>query len=234
MSPQPATLRRSLVGGALVAVLAVTQPWRWLETPPTWWSRLVETAPTWWSRLGREEAGSLTLDGLVTQAAVGCLVVALTGLAASLVLTFADVLTEERYHWLHRVSVAWCPLWGRRLVVVLCGVGVTLPTTGASSLADDDRDSECRSSCEIRVGGLPLPDLPLRERSVPERRPSSLVVRPGDSLWLIASRGLDRSASNAEVARSVDAWYAANAETIGPDPDLIFPGTHLDRPEDPS
>lgn len=59
------------------------------------------------------------------------------------------------------------------------------------------------------------------------------VVVPGDCLWLIAEDHLDRSGTppdDAQVARAVIAWWAANAEVIGPDPDLIHPGQVLQAP----
>ncbi len=217
---------RSLLSFLSVAAAALMAAAH-LNLPDTWVANL----------LAGPQHGPQTLDGIVTRAAAGFLVVALTGLAASLALTVVDVATKERWHWLHSFCVAWCPRWGRRVTLVLCGLSVTLPATGASSLAaspslaGEGGDGGCRSSCDIRVDGLPLPDLPAREQALPEQRPW-VVVRPGDCLWTIARRGLDRGASNADVARSVQAWYAANAATIGPDPDLIFPGTHLNKPED--
>ncbi|NUR09821.1 MAG: LysM peptidoglycan-binding domain-containing protein, partial [Nocardioidaceae bacterium] len=76
----------------------------------------------------------------------------------------------------------------------------------------------------------------------PRRAPAaaSVVVRPGDSLWAIAARHLPPSASVADTARAVHRLYAANADRIGPDPDLVRPGTplvlpHLDpQRKDPS
>lgn len=183
--------------------------------------------------LGEPRRGSTqSLDDMVTAAAAGGLVVVLAGLAVSLLLTLIDVLAQERWQWLHQMSVTCCPAWGRRLVLTLCGVGMVLPATATSSVADDRGPSDCQPSCAIRLDGLPLPDLPTRLGPPRKHLNSATVtVRPGDCLWAIAERSLPRHASNAAISRHVDAWYAANAATIGPDPDLIFPGTHLDRPE---
>jgi len=182
--------------------------------------------------LGQRRGSADSLGDVVTGVAACGLAVAVTGLAVSLLVAVADVMAQERWSWLHQMSVTWCPAWGRRLVLSLCGVGMVLPATAASSVADDRGLSDCRPACSIRVDGLPMPDLPTREP--PSREPHaapSVVVRPGDCLWTIAERELPPRASDAAVSGYVDAWYAANAATIGPDPDLILPGSHLDRPE---
>lgn len=59
------------------------------------------------------------------------------------------------------------------------------------------------------------------------------VVRPGDTLWGIARAGLEaagRRAEPADVALAWPRWYAANADVVGPDPDLIRPGQVLVPP----
>lgn len=54
------------------------------------------------------------------------------------------------------------------------------------------------------------------------------TVRPGDSLWRIAAEH-DRADGPGAGASWRD-WYDANADVIGPDPDLIHPGTVLTSP----
>jgi nucleoid-associated protein YgaU len=56
-------------------------------------------------------------------------------------------------------------------------------------------------------------------------------VRPGDSLWRIAARELGRRPSARDVSAAWPQWYRANADVIGPDPDLIRPGQQLRVPE---
>lgn len=74
---------------------------------------------------------------------------------------------------------------------------------------------------EAGVDGLMLPDRPV---SVTAAQPI-VVVQPGDSLWAIAS-----GTGTADVPAAVRAWYRANRDVIGPDPDLILPGQKLRDP----
>lgn len=73
---------------------------------------------------------------------------------------------------------------------------------------------------------------------VPEWPAAEHVVVRGDSLWHIAAADLRTRTGGepgaADVARAVAAWWSANADVIGPDPDLLFPGQVLRAPADPS
>lgn len=59
---------------------------------------------------------------------------------------------------------------------------------------------------------------------------SDVAVRPGDSLWLIARRQLGSSATPAQTAAEWPRWYAANRATVGPDPNVLRPGSQLHAP----
>ncbi len=59
---------------------------------------------------------------------------------------------------------------------------------------------------------------------------ASVVVVRGDSLWRIAAEHLGPQATDAEIAEAWPAWYEANADVIGEDPDLIYPGQELRIP----
>ena len=91
-------------------------------------------------------------------------------------------------------------------------------------------------TCAVQEGpasalaGLRFPDLP--DGAVGRRvdPPSVLVVHRGDSLWTMAREQLTRAHDDAAICRAVDALYAANRAVIGPDPNLILPGTELTPP----
>jgi len=59
---------------------------------------------------------------------------------------------------------------------------------------------------------------------------SAWTVRPGDTLWEIATGRLGVGVGEDAVAVYVAALYAANRDAIGSDPDLIRPGQHLVLP----
>ena len=56
---------------------------------------------------------------------------------------------------------------------------------------------------------------------------TTVVVRPGDSLWTVVARSLGPSATPKAVATAWPAWWAANREALGADPGLIHPGDRL-------
>ncbi len=62
----------------------------------------------------------------------------------------------------------------------------------------------------------------------------TVVVQRGDTLWDIAARHLGAGASPASIAEHWPRWWAANAEVIGADPDLILPGQVLRPPALPA
>jgi nucleoid-associated protein YgaU len=61
------------------------------------------------------------------------------------------------------------------------------------------------------------------------------VVVRGDCLWDIAeARLLERAGTpptDSEIARAVHAWWTANADVVGPDPDRLLPGQVLRAPD---
>jgi LysM domain len=135
-----------------------------------------------------------------------------------------------------RLSAVLTPVWWRRFVVTCCGLSVVavpaVPTAaitvaGAPPPAASGRG--CPPACAASLDGLPLPDLPIAHQARPVIvRP--VVVRPGDTLWDIAEQHLRADAPDAHVLELVGQIYRANRARIGPDSDLIFPGTHLTVP----
>ncbi len=81
---------------------------------------------------------------------------------------------------------------------------------------------------------VPAPSPDVAVVSTPPRDgeavPDAVVVRRGDSLWAIAARVLGPAASDAEIAATWPRWFDANRGVIGPDPDVITPGTVLRPP----
>ena len=98
-------------------------------------------------------------------------------------------------------------------------------------------------SGETSAAEAPAGDPPAAE--APSAPATTHRVSDGESLWSITEELLDAGAAGAPTdpssggpsaqARIARAWpilYAANAESIGADPDLILPGTALNVPED--
>jgi nucleoid-associated protein YgaU len=87
--------------------------------------------------------------------------------------------------------------------------------------------------------GLPLPDRTTGS-ALTTTSPAVLggahtvVVRRGDTLWSISARLLAGTATDARVVRTWHRLHRLNLARIGPDPDLILPGTRLVVPPAPS
>ena len=97
-------------------------------------------------------------------------------------------------------------------------VTVTAAAIGAPALAD--------------LTGLPLPDRTTGSGTAAASptvlgRAHTVVVHRGDTLWSISARLLSGAATDARVTRTWHRLHRANLARIGPDPDLILPGTRL-------
>jgi hypothetical protein len=122
-----------------------------------------------------------------------------------------------------------CPDRTRRLLLAWCGAAMATGLTAAPALADSpDIAQPLGTGYGIRLGGLDLPD---RAPGRPERTVTGAVtVVRGDSLWSISE---DHLGPDTDAARLTAAWqaiYRANQRHVGPDPDLILPGTFLQIP----
>ncbi|MTD12975.1 LysM peptidoglycan-binding domain-containing protein [Nakamurella sp. YIM 132087] len=60
--------------------------------------------------------------------------------------------------------------------------------------------------------------------------PAEVVVLRGDTLWGIAAAHLPTGATDAEIDTAWRAWYVANRQVIGDEPDLLLPGQRLTAP----
>lgn len=120
----------------------------------------------------------------------------------------------------------WAPPALRRLTgaalgtALGVGLGLAPATAGSASPPDDLRWS-------------PPAAAPLFAAPIADAVGVTHVVRPGESLWGIATTALGARglpATDPAVAAEWPRWYAANSTLIGPDPDLIRPGQILTPP----
>ncbi|GAB3161115.1 hypothetical protein GCM10027059_10480 [Myceligenerans halotolerans] len=102
------------------------------------------------------------------------------------------------------------------------GTGSDRPGSGRARDPDRTRQVDRKA----REGGRRDDDVPV-------------IVQRGDTLWSIATEHLrpdgpapdGDTPDTARIASEVAAWHAANREAIGPEPDLIRPGTVLHAPD---
>ena len=65
------------------------------------------------------------------------------------------------------------------------------------------------------------------EAQTEDKNTSSVVVRPGDTLWSISEKRLGQNATPQQIYNEAARIYALNSERIGEDPNLIYPGEVL-------
>lgn len=174
---------------------------------------------------GAAPTGGWTLDRLVVTIAAGALLVVVAVLAALVALNVAGAVVASRSARLDRLAARMSPRWLRHCVFACCGFALTAPALASTASAHDTgTDGASAQRSVARLDGLRLPDLPAAP-------PTHIVtVRPGDTLWAIAERGLPPESTDRAIATRVNVLYAANRQTIGADPNLIFPGQQLTTP----
>ena len=123
-----------------------------------------------------------------------------------------------------RLAEAACPGIARGAVVGVLGLGLGAAVAGPA-LADASGTSPSGTTA---LDGLTVPD---RATGLARPAPRVLQVRPGDSLWSIASRLLPRGADDARISEAWHTLHRANRTRVGDDPDLIQPGTRLVVPD---
>ena len=143
----------------------------------------------------------------------------------SVLVCVVDVLTRGPLS-LDRSGV-FRPRLARALVAT--AVGAVAVTAGGAARAVEDPGSP------IAVDGLTVPERPYGGvRTPPTGRatghPGTYQVAAGDSLWSIAAEALPRPADDRVVARAWPRLYRLNRDRVGPDPDVIHPGTTLRLP----
>lgn len=193
-------------------------------------------------------AGAVTLDGpaglpfdrLLTAGCAVALVACAAWFWAVTTLTVALALRG------HHGRVPGCPDGVRRLVLAACGLAVLAAAAPAN--ADQPAGSPPTPDPPHVLAGLPYPDRPSVGPAPPTPAPVSrpgddastvrvrpgddaptVRVRPGDTLWAIARRQLPHDAPSTLVDERWREIWRANC-SIGPDPDLILPGSTLHLP----
>ena len=129
----------------------------------------------------------------------------------------------------HRDGTPAPPAWAPRLahVLVAAALGATLPTLDAAA-------AQASPGTTDLLRGLRLPDRTIGAVAPLHREPThhepTVRVRVGDCLWDLAQARLPDAASSQDVERAWRSLYRANRSRIGPDPDLLRPGTDLVLP----
>jgi hypothetical protein len=188
------------------------------------------------------------LLGCCAAALLGCVawLVAATALTLAACAARSAVPRHRRVATMGRVLERHCPPLTRRLVTATLGVALTTGLTG-TALADPpprpglagltlpDRttggvlSTAARPSVALRHDRQPVHALPGRQVAA-RQVVGPVVVREGDSLWRIAARLLPPRASDARITLGWHRLRDANLDRVGPDPDLIRPGTSLEVP----
>ena len=174
---------------------------------------------------GRPESVVLAVTGLLAWAtwAWGALGLVLT--AASGLPGLPGVVTRT-------VSRALLPERMRAAAALALGMSLVMAGPAAAAPPSPPGPPDWPTAATGSPGPPDWPADPADDAAAPAETVEHLV-RPGDCLWRIAEDRLDDSGTtptDAEVARAVAAWWAANADVIGPDPDLVHPGQVLQAP----
>ena len=116
------------------------------------------------------------------------------------------------------------PVLGTTSVLLAAPASAAVPVTSGGDVPDWPAPATFPSAA--------VPDWPTDERPA-----GAHVVVRGECLWHIAAARLaERQAlppSDAQVAAEAHAWWTANTDVIGPDPDLLLPGQVLRPPAAP-
>lgn len=111
-------------------------------------------------------------------------------------------------------------MWTNSACAVLAlSVLLIVPMVGMKGF---DRQAEANTRCASRTQVTPVVAVSLAATVVTSKNPATYVVEPGDTLSGIAARFA--------VPGGWPALYAANQVLVGPDPNVIQPGTLLSLP----
>ena len=197
-------------------------------------------------RLWADRAG-LAFDDLVLTAAVAVLAVAAAWLCLAMLLTLTAQLLRGSTGLTAALARRITPPLCRRLLLAACGAAVltgpavappavALPAVALPAVALPPVEGTAASGAapcrpaprRAAPVKLPAPHRPVAVRA--RGRPHPVTVRAGDSLWAIAANHLPAPVSDADAAAAWPHWFRANRMRLGPDPNLIHPGTRLRVP----
>lgn len=190
----------------------------------------------------QEWVGVQGADAAVLTVAVAACWFLLGWLAVGLLVGLAGELPGVAGVCARAVATVVLPRAIRQTVALTLGLG--LVASGASAAAADPGTTGPGTATSSTGASV---DWPLQPPSLPDPPPipppvyggppgfgdpvdGAVMVQAGDSLWRLAEDRLAPEASPREIAAAVTAWYRANRQTIGADPDLIQPGQRLLAP----
>jgi nucleoid-associated protein YgaU len=100
-----------------------------------------------------------------------------------------------------------------------------VPTGVLNGLAVPDRTAGAATAARRPAARRPISQRPV------VRPEGAVVVHRGDSLWSISADLLPPRATDRDITEAWHRLHRANSRRVGPDPDLILPGTPLAVPE---
>ena len=169
-----------------------------------------------------------SFDGLLFAASWWLLV----GCAAwAVLICLAAVLEVMSRGRLRATTWVRCPPVLSRLLLAGLGVAlvsVPLPALGPAAAVSTHRGSGVADP--VGAAGQQTLPVPARPLDPAGGGTTTVVVRPGDTLWSLAEHRLPASSSTAEVVDLVARLHRRNSAVIGSDPDLIRPGQRLVSP----
>jgi hypothetical protein len=227
MSTRRLLVTATAMAAIAVVLMALTPPFREMTGPLATAQRTVDTEGA---------------DVLIASAA-GLLAWAVWAWGAlGLALTAATALPGLAGGTARMVLRLALPAGARRSAALLLGIGLGIAPLAATALTVLAPPASAAAPAPVGVPDWPVAAAAADESPVPDwpttasPAPGEHVVLRGDCLWHIAgdslTTGLGRPPSDGEVAVAVHAWWTANADVIGPDPDLLLPGQVL-RPPGP-
>ncbi len=208
--------------------------------------------------LNERRSASGSLQDLVGLAASAVGILLLAWWLTSLILAFvAGLLARSANKRMQRIAAAAAPEYMKRIAVAVLGFNlIAVPAATASetsapstvtstnysndapALSPDWTDTQLQTPTVEEVtpqwkptqhpaqGGL----LVKQQRAEDPRQHHEIAVKPGDCLWSLAATQLGPAATDKQVADQWQRWYSVNRDLVGPDPDVLLPGTLLIAP----